>query len=71
MSASTLGILIVAISAFWLLGGVLLRFAGILMIVAGALLLAATGNENAIWLLIAGACVRVMGRIHYRLRHRT
>lgn len=71
MSASTLGILIIAISAFWFLGGVLLRFAGVLMVAAGGLLLAATGNEHAIWFLIAGACVWVMGRLHYRLRHRT
>ncbi|HEY0280946.1 MAG TPA: hypothetical protein VGC32_21995 [Solirubrobacterales bacterium] len=70
MSASTLGILIVAISAFWLLGGVLLRFAGILMGLAGGLLLAATGDEYALWLLIAGACVWLAGRLHYRLRHR-
>ncbi len=39
MSASILGILIVAISVFWLLGGVLLRFAGVRMVLAGGLLL--------------------------------
>jgi hypothetical protein len=71
MSASTLGILIVAVSAFWLLGGVLLRFAGLLMVLAGGLLLAATGNRDAIWLLLAGACVWLAGRLHHRLRHRT
>ena len=70
MTASAIGIAIVALLGFWLLGGVLLRIGGTLLVLAGGLALALTGNPSAVILLAAGSGMWLAGRLHHAVRHR-
>lgn len=69
-AASTIGIAIVALVGFWLLGGVLMRIGGTILVLAGGAALAITGNGEAVFLLLAGATLWLAGRAHHAVRHR-
>ena len=71
MTASTIGIAIFALVAFWLLGGVVLRLGGTLLIGAGGLALALAEKGIAVPLLLAGSALWLAGRFHHAVRHRT
>lgn len=69
-AATIIGIAIVALVGFWLLGGVLMRIGGMLLVLAGGAVLAVTGNGGAVLLLLAGAALWLAGRAHHAVRHR-
>jgi hypothetical protein len=70
MTPSTIGIAIVALLGFWLLGGMLLRLGGTLLVAAGGLALALADKGIAIPLLLAGSALWLAGRFHHAVRHR-
>ena len=69
MIAAALGTTVLALLAAWLLGGLVLRSAGVLLILAGAVGLAGSGDANAALLLGIGALVWWAGQLLYALRH--
>lgn len=70
MTASAIGILILALLGFWFLGGLLLRVGGVLLVLVGAMDLAVTGDAGAVIPLTVGAGLWFAGRIHRAVRHR-
>jgi hypothetical protein len=69
-AASVIGIAIVALVGFWLLGGVLMRIGGTLLILFGGAALAITGSGSAVLFLLAGSALWLAGRAHRAVRHR-
>jgi hypothetical protein len=69
MILAGLGLLLVALVGFWLLGGVLLRLGGLLLAAAGAFALAVSGDRNGILVVALGAFLWLAGHRHYALRH--
>lgn len=63
-----IGAMILAAAGIWLFGGVLARLAGILLVLAGALTLTATGQAGALFPVAAGALLWLAGHLHYRVR---
>ena len=69
MTASAIGILILALLGFWFLGGLLLPAGGVLLVLLGAMGLAVTGNASGVIPLAVGACLWFAGRLHLSLIH--
>lgn len=69
MILSALGTAILAVLGFWLLGGFLARAGGALLVLVGAVGLAATGDANGALVLLAGAALWWFGHLHHALRH--
>ncbi|MBW8059847.1 MAG: hypothetical protein FVQ78_05830 [Solirubrobacterales bacterium] len=69
MTLSAIGATIIALLALWLLGGLLLRVGGVLLILAGALGIATTSGPNGILLVAIGVPLWLAGHWHYALRH--
>ncbi len=67
--ATAIGIAVIAIVGFWIAGGLLLRLAGILLILLGVLVLATNGDLAGIILLFVGLALWLAGHWHYALRH--
>ena len=63
------GIAIIACVGFWMVGGVLLRAAGLVVAALAALNLALVGNAAAILLFVVGLALWLVGHWHYALRH--
>ena len=53
----------------WLLGGVVLRVGGVLMVTVGLLSTAATGSPSAALVTLLGAAAWLGGQWHYGARH--
>jgi hypothetical protein len=53
----------------WLLGGVVLRVGGVLLVAVGLLSTAATGSPSAALLTLLGAVAWLCGQWHYGARH--
>ena len=70
MTASAIGIFILALLGFWFFGGLVLRVGGAFLVFMGAADLAITGNASAAILLTAGACLWLAGRLHRAVRRR-
>jgi hypothetical protein len=70
VTASAIGILILALLGFWFLGGLLLRVGGVLLVLVGAMGLAVTGDASAVIPLTAGTCLWLAGRFHRAVRRR-
>ena len=64
-----IGIAIIACVGFWMVGGVLLRAAGLVVAALAALNLALVGNAAAILLFVVGLALWLVGHWHYALRH--
>lgn len=70
MNVVSFGIAILGgLLVIWLLGGVLLRIGGLLLVVAGGLGLALQHDANGILVLAIGALLWLAGHWHHALRH--
>jgi hypothetical protein len=70
MSPAILGFwLIVALLVFWLLGGILARLGGLLLVFAGIANFALVTNGSALLLIAMGALIWLAGHGHFALRH--
>lgn len=69
MLIAAIGIAIIACVGFWMVGGVLLRAAGLVVAALAALNLALVGNAAAIPLFLVGLALWLVGHWHYALRH--
>lgn len=65
-----IGIALLTALVFWLVGGVALRSLGWIAIVAGVVVLAASGGASGLALAVAGVALWVLGHLHFAVRHR-
>lgn len=61
--------LLVGLLAFWLLGGLLARLGGLLLVFAGLTSLTLNPQLGAALLIVIGAAMWLAGHWHYALRH--
>ena len=66
---TVLGIAALALLYTWIFGGLLLRVGGLLLVFAGAIVLAVSGNANGILVAAIGAVLWLLGHGNYALRH--
>ncbi len=66
---TVLGIAILAVAAFWFMGGVFLRVGGALFFLVGVISLIALGNAFGIFIVLIGAASWLAGHWHFALRH--
>lgn len=70
MNVLTFGIAALGgLAALWLLGGVLLRIGGLLLVLAGGVGVGLEHNANGLLVLAIGAVLWLAGHWHYALRH--
>jgi hypothetical protein len=70
MNILTFGVTILGgLLALWLLGGVLLRIGGLLLVLAGGLGVGLQRNASGVLVLAIGALLWLAGHWHYALRH--
>lgn len=69
MIPAELGFAILILAGLWLFGGLLARGAGSLLMLAGAVGVAVTGNTNGLIVLVLGAIMWLTGHWHFALRH--
>jgi hypothetical protein len=70
MNVLTFGVPILgALLATWLLGGVVLRIGGLLLILAGGLGAGLQGNPGGLLVLALGTVLWLVGHWHYAVRH--
>lgn len=70
MNVLTFGIAILGgLSALWLLGGVMLRIGGLLLVLAGGIGVGLQHDANGLLVLLIGALLWLAGHWHYALRH--
>lgn len=69
MLTAAIGIAVVVIVGFWIVGGVLLRLGGMLVAILGVLVLAVDHSLAGIILLAVGVLLWLVGHWHYALRH--
>ena len=65
---SAIGVAILGAIGIWLFGGLLARWTGTLLIVAGSVGLASTGDANGFLLATLGAALWLVGHLLYRAR---
>jgi hypothetical protein len=68
MILSAIGVALLVAIGFWVFGGFALRLGGALLVVAGAVGLAAAGDANGLLLIALGSLAWWTGHVHYRLR---
>jgi hypothetical protein len=66
---SVLGIAILAVAAFWFMGGVFLRVGGVFFFLLGVIGLIALGDAFGIFIALIGAASWLAGHWHFALRH--
>lgn len=70
MNILTFGVTILgALLALWLLGGLVLRIGGLLLILAGVFGVGLQHNASAVLILATGGLLWLAGHWHYALRH--
>lgn len=69
MIPAALGLVLIALLGFWLLGGLLLRIGGTTLALVGVSGLALTGDPEALVCVGVGAALWLAGHWHYALRH--
>jgi hypothetical protein len=69
MLAAAIAIAVVVIVGFWIAGGVLLRFGGLIVAIFGVLVLAVDHSLAGIVLLVVGLLLWLVGHWHCALRH--
>jgi hypothetical protein len=65
---SAIGVAILAVAGIWLFGGLLARWASALLVVAGSVGIASTGNANGFLLVALGIALWLVGHLLYRMR---
>jgi len=65
---SAVGVAILAVGGTWLFGGLLARWAGALLVVAGSIGLVSTGDPDGFLLVALGAALWLVGHLLYRVR---
>jgi hypothetical protein len=65
---SAIGVAILGVIGIWLFGGLLARCAGVLLVVAGSVGIASTGDANGFLLVALGAALWLAGHLLYRAR---
>jgi hypothetical protein len=65
---SAIGIAILAVVGIWLIGGLLARVTGALLVVVGSVGLASTGDANGFLLVTLGAALWLVGHLLFRAR---
>lgn len=65
---SAIGVAILVVAGIWLIGRLLARWAGALLIAAGSVGLAITGNANGLLLVALGIALWLVGHLLYRMR---
>jgi len=65
---SAIGVAILGAIGIWLFGGLLARLTGALLVVAGSVGLATTGDPNGFLLIALGVLLWLAGRLLYRVR---
>lgn len=66
---TALGIVSLGLLFTWIFGGFLLRAGGLLLVFAGATVLALSGSANGILVAAIGAVLWLLGHGHFGLRH--
>jgi hypothetical protein len=69
VALTVIGIAIVAVIGFWILGGLFLRAAGVVCVFAGAVSLIALRDPTALFILALGFVMWLAGHWHFALRH--
>jgi hypothetical protein len=64
---SAVGVAILVVVGIWLFGGLLARWAGILLVVAGSVGLASTGDVDGFFLVALGIVLWLVGHLLYRM----
>jgi hypothetical protein len=65
---SAIGVAILALAGIWLLGSLLARWSGALLVVAGLVGIAITGDANGLLLIVLGTVLWLGGHLLYRVR---
>jgi len=65
---STIGVAILGVIGIWLFGGLLARWTGALLVVAGSAGLATTGDPSGLLLVALGVLLWLAGHLLYRAR---
>lgn len=65
---AAIGIAILVVAGIWLLGGLLARWAGVLLVAAGSVGLASTGNADGFFIVALGTVLWLVGHCLYRIR---
>jgi hypothetical protein len=65
---SAIGVATLVVAGIWLFGGLLARWAGVLLVVAGSAGLASTGEADGLLLVALGAALWLVGHCLYRMR---
>ena len=69
MLVAAIAIAVVAVVGFWIAGGVLLRFGGLIIAIFGVLVLALDHDLVGVVVLAVGVLLWLVGHWHYALRH--
>ncbi len=65
---SAIGVAILALAGIWLFGSLLARWSGALLVVAGSVGLASSGDARGLLLIVLGAALWLGGHLLYRMR---
>lgn len=71
MTLADLGIVAIGLLLVWVLGGLLFRLSGLTLALAGAAVIALSGDAKGILVFAIGAALWLAGHWHYALRHHT
>lgn len=69
MTVASLSMAALALACLWLFGGLLARGAGALLMLAGLVGVAVTGDANGLVVFVPGAGLWLAEHLHYALRH--
>ena len=69
MALTVIGIAIIAVIGFWILGGIFLRAGGIVFAFAGVVALITLHDPVALFMLVLGFVMWLAGHWHFTLRH--
>jgi len=65
---AAIGVAILTVAGIWIFGGLLDRWAGVLLVLVGSVGLATTGDANGFLLVAIGSALWLVGHLLYRVR---